>query len=429
MSTTKKIISMIVMVALVMTMATVALVSTSAAAKVYFEDSLSWGNIHAYCFGGDGELLGSWPGQPCKDEGNGIWSIELSGAPQAVIFHANDDTNQTSNINFAGDSMIAKLTGEWIQGDYKMVAVAEFSAYAQTPDAPVATGDVATPDVPTTAPTTEATVPTTEATVPTTEATQPTNPAETGINVNGTIYDVPVGTTVTYTATVTADKLFEDVQAYVAYDSTVLELVRITSEDPDLADWEVEGPVRCPNLENVLFNGGIDGVVKFNASDVAGFDFKDGKVLVTLEFVVKDTAYSAIELVVDEMTIKGGAESYFTDGAASVTEGIAIVETLTFEEEKETTPDESQPITTEPITTEPITTEPITTEPITTEPGTTAGTVPAPSTGDATGTEEVPTTGEADLPPTGAATYIYVAMAMMAMAACAVVVLRKKVNG
>ncbi len=233
------------------------------------------------------------------------------------------------------------------------------------------------------------------------------------------VCDAPAGTTVTYTVDVTAARLFEDVQAVVNYDATALELVRIESDDPDVEQWEVEGPVRCPNLDGVIFNAGTEGVVKFNAAKVAGFNFKEGATLVTLEFVVK-TEGSTIGLVIDEMTIKGGEESYFTAGAASVTEGITVTETIDYE---------VVTTVTEPITTEPITTEPITTEPITTEPGTTAGTVPAPSTGDATGTEEVPTTGKADVPPTGAATYIYVAMAMMAMAACAVVVLRKKANG
>ncbi len=217
------------------------------------------------------------------------------------------------------------------------------------------------------------------------------------------VCDAPAGTTVTYTVDVTAARLFEDVQAVVNYDATALELVRIKSDDPDVEDWEVEGPVRCPNLDGVIFNAGTEGVVKFNASKVSGFNFKEGATLVTLEFVVK-TEGSTIGLVIDEMTIKGGEESYFTAGAASVTEGITVTETIDYEV-----------VTTAEPTTAPAT-----------QPATT---VPAPNTTDVTGSTEAPTTGAVDTPPTGAATYIYVAMAMMAMAACAVVVLRKKANG
>ncbi len=420
MSKTKKIISLILMVVLVMTMATVAIVSTSAATKVYFEDSYSWGNIHAYCYGGSGEILGYWPGTACQDEGNGVWSIELSSTPDFIIFHGNDDTNQTSNIPFAGENMIAKLTGEWIQGDYKMVAVAEFSVYS---------------DAPATEATTVATEATTQATEATTQATEATTqtpvapPAATGIDVDGTIYNVAVGTTVNYTVDVTAAQLFEDVQAYVTYDSEKLELVKITSDKADVEDWEAAGAVRCPNLGEVYYNEGIDGIVKFNGSEVFGYDFTEGKTLVTLQFVVKDTAYSAIDLIIEEMSIKGGKTSYFADNKAVVTDGITIKETLDIVIIESSEDEPTEPVTTEPATTEAPTTEAPTTEAPTTEATEPATTVPAPATTDATGATEAPATEKADTPVTGATSLIYVALAMMAMAACAVVVLRKKVNG
>ena len=477
MSKTKKIISVILTVALIMTMATVAIVSTSAASKVYFEDSLNWGNIYAYCYGGSaGEELGSWPGTACNAEGNGIWSIELNGSPDAIIFHANDDANQTSNIAFAGDNMIAKLTGEWIQGDYKMVAVAEFEAYGEggntdTPatdapatDAPVvdtpvvdgetitvyftnnwcfttqnvyywgtnadpewpgvamtfvetneeaqdvycaeipanATGiifngehdqqpgtirqtvditsfannsgfycveeidgkitvdtytwDKNTTDTPATdAPATDAPATDAPATdAPATDAPVDEPTTETGIVVDGVVYDKAVDSTVTYTVDLTAARLFENIQAVVSYDSTKLELVRIKSDDPDVADWEVEGPARCPNLDGVIFNAGGAGVVKFNASKVAGYNFKEAKTLITLEFVVKSTDRNAIDLVIEEMTIKGdGTESYFTGGQAVITDGITVVETLTGGADIED-PTTDAPTTEEPSTDAPV---------------------------------------------------------------------------
>ncbi len=590
MSKTKKIISLFIAVALIMTMATVAIVSTSAASKVYFEDSLNWGNITAYCYGGTaGEEFGKWPGSACTDEGNGVWSIEISGEPECIIFHANDDTNQTSNIPFAGDGMIAKLTGEWTQGDFKMVAVAEFVAYGEggsdepvattagdepvvtttaKADDPVVPGETITvyftnnwafttqniywwkgeencgewpgvamtevglndagetvfsaeipadvegiifsgiddrdgttlrqtvdikdfadgqgffcvgeeegkitvdtfdyvdptpvvtttvaddePVVTTTVADDEPVVTTTKADEPvvtttkadepvvtTTKADEPA-PAETGIVVAGTTYEVPAGTTVTYTVDLTAARLFENVQAVVSYDSTKLELVRIKSDDPDVADWEVEGPVRCPNLDGVIFNAGTEGLVKFNASKVAGYNFKEEKVLVTLEFVVKDTAKNTIALTIEEMTIKGdGTESYFTGGQAVITDGITVVESLDYvaptttasdiekttvsEIEKTTVSDVEKTTVSDVEKTTVSDIEKTTVSDVEKTTVTVGEPTPDP-------TNEVGTTAGqgADAPTTGAAAYIYIAIAVMAMVACAVVVLRKKVNG
>jgi len=587
MSKTKKIISLLITVALIMTMATVAIVSTSAAVKVYFEDSLNWGNIHAYCYGGDGELLGPWVGTACTDEGDGIWSIELSGTPETIIFHANDDATQTSNIPFAGDGMIAKLTGEWVAGEYgKTVAVAEFVAYEEPGDDdpadgttagdvvadPTTTGGVDTPvegetitvyftnnwafttqnvywwkgeencgewpgvamtaagqndagedvysaEVPADAEgiifsgiddrdgeTLRQTVDITDfadgkgffckeevtgddgsvkiavesydynpggeiitttvdggeiitttvdggeiitttvdggeiitttvdgGEIITTTVGGDDTPAETGIDVAGTTYDVPAGTTVTYKVDLTAARLFENIQAFVSYDSTKLELVRIKSDDPDVADWEVEGPVRCPNLDGVIFNAGTEGLVKFNSSKVSGYNFKEENVLVTLEFVVKDTAKNTIALTIEEMTIKGdGTESYFTGGQAVITEGITVVESLDYVGPTTTvTTSEITTVTTSEITTVTVSDiiDPITT--VTTTKGgdvvpTTTVTVPDPST-DPTNAVGTTPSGGVDTPPTGAAAYIYIAIAIMAMVACAVVVLRKKAN-
>ncbi|MBE6738500.1 MAG: hypothetical protein E7566_07630 [Ruminococcaceae bacterium] len=224
--------------------------------------------------------------------------------------------------------------------------------------------------------------------------------------------------TITYTMDLTAARLFENIQAVVTYDSTVLELVRIKSDDPDVADWEVEGPVRCPNLEGVIFNAGTDGLVKFNASKVSGYNFKEAKNLVTLEFKVIAEGATAISTVIEEMTIKGdGTESYFTGGQAVITEGITIVEDLQV-------PDHPVPTT----TTEKVTTTAEVKTTVTASDVKTTATVGEPITNP---TNEVGTTGTGEVvaPPTGAAAYIYIAIAIMAMAACAVVVLRKKANG
>ncbi|MDO5124711.1 MAG: LPXTG cell wall anchor domain-containing protein, partial [Eubacteriales bacterium] len=63
-------------------------------------------------------------------------------------------------------------------------------------------------------------------------------------------------------------------------------------------------------------------------------------------------------------------------------------------------------------------------KPVETEPAETT----APDATDGTSVTDA-TNAPADAPSTGAAAYIYVVLAVLSMAACAVVVLRKKVNG
>ena len=149
------------------------------------------------------------------------------------------------------------------------------------------------------------------------------------IYADSVAYKREVNSTIRYTVEVDAARLFECVQAVIDYDSTKLELIRIKSNDPDIYDWEVEGPARCPNLDGIIFNANFPGTIKFNASKVAGYNFKGGKVLVNLEFIVKKEATSTIDLTIEEMTIKGdGTESYFTNGRPSITENIRVTETI-----------------------------------------------------------------------------------------------------
>ncbi len=250
-----------------------------------------------------------------------------------------------------------------------------------------------------------------------TDAPAPT----TVITVGGVEYPAQVGDTLTYTVDVTAARLFENIQASVTFDPEMLELQLITSDDPDVADWEVQGPEYCKNLDGVIFNAGIAGTVKFNASKVAGYNFKEGANLITLEFTVKEDAASEIAISIEEMTIKGGTESYFTGGEASVTEGITVVETLAGNTVVEPP---TQAPTDEP--TDAPTQAPTVVEP--TEAPTQAPTK-APATDPTSATQPGTTAPKAEAPETGAAAYIYVVVAVLAMAACAVVVLRKKVNG
>ncbi len=305
-------------------------------------------------------------------------------------------------------------------------------------------------EAPTAAPTAAPTVEPTEA--PTAAPTEaPTAaPSNTVITVGGKDYPAQVGDTLTYTVDVTAARLFENIQAVVNYDPEKLELKLVTSDDPDLTDLEFQAATYCENInDGLIFNPGIAGSVKFNASKVAGYNFKSEKTLIYLTFEVKEDAASEIAISIEEMTIKGdGSESYFTNGQPAITEGITVKETLTgntvpveppTQEPTEKPTEAPTAAPTEKPTAAP--TEKPTAAP--TEKPTAAPTVKptdapvdptkAPTAVvDPTSDSNAPassTTGGTGAPNTGAAAYIYVVVAVLAMAACAVVVLRKRVNG
>ncbi len=146
---------------------------------------------------------------------------------------------------------------------------------------------------------------------------------KTGVYVNGKFLEAEVGNIVTYTATLTAQELFENIQAYVSYDETKLTLVR-KDQHPTLTEREIS----CPGLDGVFYPD-VEGIVTFNASKVQGFDFKDGNILVTLDFQVAAEGESTIDLLIQEMAIKGeDGRSYFKNGKAVITSGISVAEAV-----------------------------------------------------------------------------------------------------
>ena len=265
-----------------------------------------------------------------------------------------------------------------------------------TDDEPVVTEPTEAPVV--TEPATDAPVvtePATDAPVvtePATDAPVVTEPAAKNVIVmDGVEYEVKVGDVITYTSTLTTPDFIENIHGSTTFDASKLTLIDATAAE------------RFPNINGVVTNV-KDGVVYFNASEIAtGYDFVGGKVLVTLQFEVTDASYSEITTVIEEMCKLGGDD--FITGSEIVADGVAVAETLTVKTEEPTTPD-TQPTTGAPIVTEPTTAEKT----------------------DATSTTDKPAE-KPDAPITGASATIYVVLAVLALAAAAVVVLRKKVNG
>ncbi len=218
------------------------------------------------------------------------------------------------------------------------------------------------------------------------DVTEPTTPdVEYGIvSVGGIANEVYVGDELTYTVNLKTPNKIEDVQAYITYDADMLKVVEATT----------------PNIYGAIVNTGEAGTIYFNATEVNnGLDFTADSALVEVKFEVLAKAESAIDITIEEMTERNGG-SYFTD-SEQVNADVVVTETLNVPERP-----------TEPETTVTAPVEDPTKAPVADPTGIT-GTTP---------------TEKPDTPPTGANVAIFAALAVVAMAAAAVVVLRKKAN-
>ncbi len=191
----------------------------------------------------------------------------------------------------------------------------------------------------------------TSATQPETETTQSPEPATTlpteestaaspeenlpkkGIGIGNSVYYIAdPGDKVVYTVTLKAEQLFEGFDATIAYDSEKLEFVKDQS-------------AICPNLGNPDANTTVEGIIKISDSSAQGNDFREEKILLNIEFIIKDSAYSRIDLLINEMTITGGNDKYFSQGRPVITNGIKLSENLSL-----WTPATSVPVTSAPCT-------------------------------------------------------------------------------
>lgn len=450
MSKTKKIISIVLAAVLVMSMATVAMISASAATTVYFENSEGWSEVYCYTYVnlGSSEGLGVWPGTLANHVDGNVWSMEIPDDCTHVIFNGGNGGPQTNNLENPGTSMIAKLgEGTEVNDFGQPMTVYVWEAYGEDNTTAAPTTAAATTVAPTTAAATTAAATTAEPTeaVTTAAATtvEPTEAATTvatgdeptttapattaaattvepteapttvpvtttagpqGIVVDDEEYNLEEGQEVTYVANLKTPKEIEDVQGYVSYDADKLEVVDCNTDN--LGD-------------GAIVNTEIDGKVFFNASVVNGLDFTVESSLIEITFKVKDASYSEITLTIEEMTEKGG-DSYFT-GGDQVNDNVIVDETL-----KVDTVDTTASTPVESSTAADTTAEETTVADTTVaDKETTAASVDG--TTDATSATEAPVV-KPDAPTTGASVAVFVALAAVAMAAAAVVVLRKKVN-
>ena len=143
----------------------------------------------------------------------------------------------------------------------------------------------------------------------------PTGPVK--IKVADKTYTAQTGDKVTYTIEMQAEEKFEDIQMRIKFDGDYLQFVAPSNIREDAS-------AIAPNLKDVI--GGYSyRHVGVNAVNLSKFDFRNRKVLVQVEFIVKRGGYTTIDFEMQEMTIEcidWVYKSYFTGSQQKIFDGI-----------------------------------------------------------------------------------------------------------
>lgn len=110
------------------------------------------------------------------------------------------------------------------------------------------------------------------------------------LNVDGKSYTAYIGDVVNYVFYLKTPEALEDFQAVTNYDSGMLELVETSSAEM----FPVAG-------EFVVFNTEMPNIIKYNAVNINGMDFKNGGNMVSFKFRVLDSGGTAISTTLEYM--------------------------------------------------------------------------------------------------------------------------------
>ena len=99
---------------------------------VYFQNTSNWSKVNAYMWNSKKSNASnkSWPGEAMTDEGDGVWSYEIKGEFDYIIF--NDGGSQTGDLVYPGNSMIYK-DGKWEVYDTNPLRITSFESDTKSP--------------------------------------------------------------------------------------------------------------------------------------------------------------------------------------------------------------------------------------------------------------------------------------------------------
>ena len=82
----------------------------TSAGTVYFKNTDNWSKVNAYYWSDSNKSMMSWPGTAMKNEGNGVYSINVPEGAQYIIF--NNGSKQTDDLKLQGANKIYE-NGVW----------------------------------------------------------------------------------------------------------------------------------------------------------------------------------------------------------------------------------------------------------------------------------------------------------------------------
>lgn len=155
------------------------------------------------------------------------------------------------------------------------------------------------------------------------------------INCDGRTYSANVGDTVTYVMEIWAADLFEDFQGYMEYGEGGLQIIDRTENGEAYEAAEIS----TPNLTNALVNyytgsrpdgWGLERIpysANVTASSISpGYNFRDRKILIQLEFVVTEAGEKDFDMYIVTMGRRKDGARYFENDEQFIFDGIEVYE-------------------------------------------------------------------------------------------------------
>lgn len=101
---------------------------------IYFQNTKNWSSVYCYMWNSDNgnKNNAAWPGEKMTDEGDGVWSYDITDEYNKVIFNPGSDSGKTLDLPYPGDGMI--YTGsEFEKYDTSPLRITAFTCDTQSP--------------------------------------------------------------------------------------------------------------------------------------------------------------------------------------------------------------------------------------------------------------------------------------------------------
>lgn len=108
----------VMMIMSVLAVATVANTSAAAGDTVFCENAAGWGDVYCYMWNSDSDKNGDWPGVKMTKGDDNLWSYQITGNWENIIFNNGGNGAQTGDMTHQGNgSCYNNQSGAWSKVD------------------------------------------------------------------------------------------------------------------------------------------------------------------------------------------------------------------------------------------------------------------------------------------------------------------------